>query len=340
MARIDDAIKNLTVEELDLLNSDPEMLAEFKKKYGDEKTSMIGKAWDALKLPEELSREGLGMIADAVPGAEPTGNVVRDVALNTPKILAETLADTAPEFISRDAIVTAGALKGAKLAAPVAKAAGRQLAKGAEAISGLEYKDPGILRKAFSNRKIISGPSSEKVRGMYEGLIDKSQVRQTFARSTDPKDLVKEAMQAIDEGTLTPSEALIARRTLDKIKKTLPDYSFREMRDAFDGIAKTITKDADVAFSAAKKTDALRNIFPQNKLGGTSIAKSFLGSLAGIAPMAAMSPLVQGSVATGLGIGSRAVAPLLEHSLITGAGVGVASRGLQELLDLAERFRR
>ena len=97
----------------------------------------------------------------------------------------------------------------------------------------------------------------------------------------------------------------MARRALDEAKKSMPSYSYRETRQLFDKIAKTISKEADAAFTKAVKTDAIRNLFPTNKSGGTSIFKSVLGSIAGLVPLAAMSPVVQGAVATGIGAASR-----------------------------------
>lgn len=314
--------------------TDPALLAQLN---ATDQPGLVHRAWDALAIPEQKSKEGLRMLADMVPQPEPTGNLPADIVKGAPRILTDSLAETAPGFISRGAIVTAGALKAGQLGAPLAEAAGRQLAKGAEAISGLEYKNPGILKDAFNDRKVLMGPTSDKVGAMYEGMTNPDQIRKSFARSTDSKALVDEAMQAVDDGSLTSAEALVARRTLDKIKKSLPDYSYRQMRDSFDGIAKTISADADAAFSQAKKTDALRNFFPQNKLGGTSIAKSFLGTLAGVFPTLAMSPAIQGATATGLGeVSSKILAPLMSASIRTGGATGA----LAELLAMARQNTR
>lgn len=311
--RVKDSITGKTIVlKGDSPPTDIELEEIFSSIHGDgqdatKERNLIQKGWDALAVPEKMSREGLGKMADMVPEGELTGNMVADIARGTPKVLAETLAEAAPSFVSRGSLLTAGVLKGAKVAAPLAKMAGRQIAKAAEGISGLEYKTPGILEEAAKDSKLIFSPGKESAGKKFAEFMDKTKIRKSFGRATSPKELIDDAMNAFDEGTLTPQEAVIARQTLDGVKKTLPRHSYNEMRATFDSIAKTISKEADAAFSRGVKADALRNIFPQNKLGGSSIAKGILGFLGGVAPSMAMSPLVQGSIATGTGVLSRLV---------------------------------
>lgn len=283
---------------------------------------LIRKGWDALAIPEQMSRKGLGMMADMVPTGEMSGNMVADIARGTPKVIAETFAEAAPSFISRGSIVTGGMLKGAKMAAPLVKAAGRQIAKGAEAISGLEYKTPGILTQAANDSSLIFAPGTKKAAEKFSEIMDKSKIRPSFGRATNPGDIIQEAMKAADEGSLTPQEAVIARQTLDSIKKTVPRFAFNNMRDVFDSVAKTISKEADAAFSRGVKADALRNLFPQNKLGGTSIAKSALGSIAGVGPLVAMSPMAQGVVATLLGLARSPAGAFVSNPIGAGTTIG------------------
>ena len=294
---------------------------------------ILKQSFEALAIPERLSRQGLGMLAKTIPGVEPTGNLARDIALNVPKVAAETLAEAAPGFISRGQILTAGGLKFAKGVAPVIKGAAKGIAKGAEAISGLEYKTPRILSEIAAKPGILFGPGARKVGAKYAEAMNKANIRPSFGRATSPKELLDDALKAADEKTLTPEEALIARQTLDGIKKSIPRYSYHQMRETFDNIAKTITKEADSAFRKAIKSDAIRNIFAQNKLGGSSIAKLTLGSLAGsgigyagggglgVIPLMAMSPIVQGSLAAGAGIGARGLAQLAAQPRFTSASL-------------------
>lgn len=288
------------------------------------------KGWDALAVPEQKSREGLKMIADAVPSAEPTGNVVRDVALNTPKVLADTVAEVAPSFIDRNAIVTSGLLEGANAARPLTRAAGRAVAKGAEAISGLEYKTPGILREAFSDPTLISAPG-KKAAGELYGATDDA-IRQQLKEISNPLDQVEKALEFAKDGSLNPKEALEARKSLDASRKKVSGSFYRYARETLDTIAKQETKMADAAYARGVKADALRNPLPQNKFGGTSVAKSLGGFFTGLIPMASMSPLVQGTLATALGMGSRAIAPLLQTGLESGALTGAGLSAIQRLL--------
>ena len=304
---------------------------------------LIRKGWDALAIPEKKSREGLRMLADFVPNPEPTGQegfiskavraaipltdiipqgTMGDLARGTPRIMADTFAEAAPPFVSRGSIVTTGVLGGAKMAAPLVKAAGRQIAKGAEAISGLEYKTPGILTQAANDSSLIFAPGTKKAGEKFAEIMDKSKIRPSFGRATNPGEIIQEAMKAADDGSLTPQEAVIARQTLDSIKKTVPRFAFNNMRDVFDSVAKTISKEADAAFSRGVKADALRNLFPQNKLGGTSIAKSALGSIAGVGPLVAMSPMAQGVVATLMGLARGPAGALISSPIGAGTTIG------------------
>lgn len=315
-------------EEFELLSLERER-AMASSSRTDNKKGIIGKTWDALSVPEKMSREGLEKMAGVIPEFEPTGNMVRDIAFNTPRILANTVAEAAPSFISPESIVTAGTLKAGKFAKPLIKAGGRGIAKVAEGISGLEYKTPGVLTEAAKDATLMWGKGTKKAGKLFDELADKGRIRKTFARATSPKDLLDEALNAADDGSLTPEEALVARRTLDKIKKTLPDYSFRQMRETFDSIAKTKSAQADKAFSRAVKADALRTPFATNKSGGTSIAKGFLGTLAGGVPNALMSPFLQALVASGVGLGARGAGKL--------ASVPRAGTTIGALLNLANR---
>src|SRR3990167_199115 len=116
MPNIDDAINSLSEEELDLLNSDTQLMSDFKNKYSGKtetpQTGIIQKSWNALGKPEQLSREGLTKLSGMVPNPEPTGNMAMDIMKGTPRVIGDTLAETAPGFVSRGSILTAGALKG------------------------------------------------------------------------------------------------------------------------------------------------------------------------------------------------------------------------------------
>lgn len=296
-------------------------------------TGTMQKLWDALAVPEKMSRKGLGMMAGAIPDAPITGNTPLDVALGAPKIMVDTVAEAAPGFVSRGSILTAGLLKGAKAAAPAAKALGRWVGKGAEGISGLEYKTPGVLAAAAEDPTLIFGKGKAAAGQAFEAIKNNANVRPSFLEATSHGELLQDAKAALTAGTLSPEEALIARRAVDKAWNTIPRDSAIYLREQFDKIAKPLSKSADAGFQRAVKSDALRQIFAQNKTGGTSIAKNILGILGGGIPNVAMSPIVQGAAATGLGAAAKGLAPLARNAVRSGAMFG----GAYSLKDLKKR---
>ncbi len=291
---------------------------------------LIRKGWDALAVPERMSREGLGMLAEMVPEGNMSGNMAADIARGTPKVLAETLAEAAPSFISRGSIVTGGLLKGAKMAAPAIKTTGKALAKWGEAASGLEHKTPGVLAEAFKDPKLMFGKGKEAAGKMFEGLLDEAKIRPEFLKPISNEEVVNQAMKFAEEGALSPQEAIIARRSLDAIKKTIHPLGFRRARDAFDSVAKTISKDADKAFSRAIKSEALRSPFALNKTGGASAFKLGTGLVTGTLKM--QSPAFQGGLASLLGLVSKGVSPVVGLPFGQQTAIGA-------LVDLLKRRR-
>lgn len=262
--------------------------------------------WGALAVPEQLSREGLTQLSEMVPKPEPTGNLPMDVLYGAPRIAAETLAEGAPSFISRESIVGGVAAK----ALPLVGMAGRYAGKGLEAISGLEYKTPGILSEAAKDAGLIFAKGREAAKPMFAGLTKGQDIRPAMLQATKREQLLEESINAVRNMDMTPAEALIARRNLDKMRNSMPEKAFRYWRDIFDNTAKTVSREADAAYSRGIKADELRRFLPVNKMGGTSIAKSALGSIAGLAPLAVMSPLLQGAAATIGGLGYRGASTL------------------------------
>lgn len=284
----------------------------------------VGNAWEALGEPERVSRQGLQAATDLIPQPPPevmakmTGNPIvdfarggREATLIGAKAGMQALTDVAPTFISAPSLLTGGVLGGVKLAgklatSPLGRAVGGKVADVAEGISGLEYKTPGVLKEAAKDASLFTGPGTDDISPLYKKLVESGRIRPSFARSTDAKSLVDEALAAVDDGSLTPEEGLIARQTLDGIKRSIPKYAFSQMRETFDTIAKKATAGMDAAFRKSVMSDALRTPFPVNKGGGSSIMKGALGAVSKTLPF--MSPMVQGATATGIGAISRAAA--------------------------------
>jgi hypothetical protein len=312
----------------------------------------VGKAWDALAVPEAKSREGLNAVARAVnryfPGGDPSApqaapanelmgvpglkpnKLVVDLAKGAPKALAESVAETAakvaPPFVSRGSILTAGVLGGLKAASPV----GRALARAAEGWSGLEYKNPGILKEAANDASLIFAPGKDKAGLIYEAATNRANVPAELKAAMTHPEMVKAGKEALDAGQLSPDGALVARQSLDAIKKTMPRGNYIELRDAFDKIAKGITAEADAAYARGLKADALRGVLPVNKGGGTSIAKSAIGALMGKMGLPLMSPIVQGATATAVGAATRNIPGLSAAAGVVPQATSALARRIQK----------
>lgn len=231
------------------------------------------------------------------------------------------------------------------LLAPLAKTVlsplGRGIANTLERTSGLTYKTPGVLREAFADSGLQSAPGIAEVRPAYKaakaaaGSIDGLVGSESSPILTPHMDIINKSLELAKEGKLSPAAAQTARMSLDAVKDSFPDEAVKNMRSFFDKTVKSSEglAAADKAFSRAIKADALREAFPVNKGGGTSIMKlvtgvgatKFLGPAGIAADAALLSPAVQGAMATGAGIASRNLpAPLL--TLLTSKALREASQ--------------
>lgn len=317
----------------------------FAKASGDSspRPSIPKRAWDALKVPEQKSREGLKMMASLMP-ANVTGNLSRDVAANAPRLMTETLSEVAPGFISRGAMLTSGALKGigatGKVLKPILKGAGRQL----ESASG---SMPGTLEKAYKDPTLIISKGKEIASPIYEeGKAVGGAVRTKLIEISEPKKLVDEAMKLVKKGKLNPTEALSARKALDQVKKKVTKDFFLYAREKLDGVAKQVFEKADIAHKRGMMAESLRNILPQNKYGGASAFKMGIipalsglggyvagppGATAGAALGAGLlSPIVQGAFATTGGIVARRLAPIVSQAGKVGSTAGGVVSGMKK----------
>lgn len=327
-------------EEFELLRLERERSMSSSNKSGDapKEKGIISKAWDALSIPEKKSREGLNLIADAIPSAEMTGNIVRDVALNSPKAIAETLAVTAPDFISRGSIATAGLLKGGKMAAPLIKGVGKAAAKAAEGISGLEYKTPGVLSEAAKDPTLIFSKGKKAASDLYETARTEMGGSNIFKGMYKPEEIVDAAKDYMAKGgVLEPSEGLAFRKAIDKLLKSgrYVKDELMALRKEGDLIAKRseAVKMADPIYARGVRAEALRLPFAQNKTGGSSIAKGILGVLGGGLPNVAMSPLFQGMTATSVGALAKLASKMGESPIRSAAASNSAVFNLLRILN-------
>lgn len=326
MSNIDDVINTLSSDELDTLNSDPQLLADFKKKYSDpapQSKGMLGQAWEDLKVPEEKSREGLNMIVNAgvrgqnwlanktgLPiGTEPTGNMARDMAANTPRMIGESVAQVAPSFVSRGAIVTGGLLKAAPYVMDAVGAPAEWAADQAGKQSGLINKGKNLLKEAFQKPLLMFGRGKDAANAMYSEVQGPAglQIGKTLASIREPGKFVDKALELADSGGLGTDEALMARRELDAMQKTVTKTFYRKAREVFDNIAKQDYTGADEAYHMADKSEALRSLSAINKTGKTQSALKGAAMLLKPATSVLYSPIVQSGIASTLGAAYKGV---------------------------------
>jgi hypothetical protein len=268
------------------------------------------------------------------------------------KIRPGTLTpSSAQEQIGSNA-ATEGALAGlSPIVSPIASKFGRGVGNVLERTSGSVYKTPGVLRSAFNDPSLFTAPGVEEVRPVYkaakaaagdlENLLGNEGTVAHKAKVTfenlfpslpktvqeaeltpnliDHRRIVTKALKLAKTGKINPAEAQTARMSVDALNDSgaYSNESINGLRGFFDKLAKSDNgiKAGDIAYQRAIKADALREAFPVNKGGGTSIAKLVPSLLAtkllnpaGIALDAMMfSPAVQGLAATGAGIGTRAM---------------------------------
>ena len=306
------------------LNQQPVENTIEKPKTGMEQfKSMLG---DKLKLPEKMSREGLGMLTEKLtPSREQIESGKVGVGGIAARTAGETLSEVAPSFVSPASIVTSGVMAGAKAALPLAKPLLSTIAKpiqeGAEKLSGLAYRTPDALKKVFERPSLFFGKGIENARKTYEMAKGQSPVRAEFQELMTKSDFVTKVMEAAKDGTATAEEALEGRKALDSIRKSLSDVGYRKSREVLDLIAKQKFAEADKIYQDAIVSEAIRTLAPFNKTGSPSIVKMTLG---GFKPLLIpfMSPVGQGLIASGLGLTAKTVSSAVQNPEL-GALVGV-----------------
>lgn len=269
---------------------------------------------ELIHLPEKKSREGLGMIAKALPEAGSTRNVPLNAAIGTPRVVAETLAESAPGFISPESLALGAATKGLSYGRPLARMAGRGLASQLESLSGAQA---GSLPAAFNNARTMFRPGIKAAKPAYEAArAEASGMKSLFKGMYKPEEIVDTASNYIAKGgKLEPTEALMYRKALDKLLKSgryVKDelFSLREEADAMAKASKNIAS-GDVKHIRGLYAESLRKLLPQNVGRSTSAFKtgimtalSQMGAPGKLA-LTAMSPAAMGLASTGAGLATR-----------------------------------
>ena len=280
------------------------------------------KAYKLLSIPQEKAKAGLGMLSEKVPSPTVTGNLPLDILKGTPRVAAETLAEAAPAFVSPESLATAGALRSAKAAGPIVKPMLRYAGKQAESFSNVAE---GALERAYNNASLIFSKGKKAAGKIYKSA---KSVGGPVDELTDEilthKEIVEKAEKLANDKKLSAAAAQIARHSLDALfkSKQYGKDAILKKRSFFDAAVKKNKKlsNADRIYRDAVSAESLRNLFPQNKLGGASpfrmaVAQAFAllpgGQYLKYGALPLTSPLAQGLAATGAGIaGRRFISPL------------------------------
>lgn len=321
-----------------IVQKHPEYASQVQFEQPTAMSQAFKKAWNALAVPEQMSRQGLTELSNLIPSGEQVGTGPLGTMANAAKAGTEAVAQVAPSMISRGALLTSGGLGALKAAAPAIKAVGGAIGKGAESLSGLEYKTPGVLAEAFKDPTLIFGKGKKAVGEAYQAAkAATEEMRPIFSQATSHKDVIDAGLKYAKVGTLNPAEALASRQSLDAMRKTIPKASFENLRKIFDKIAKPIFEDPDSQFARAIRSEALRLIAPQNKLGGASTAKiamgTFLPKMLGVS-----SPVVQGATASGLGTAAKGAAALQKNPQVVAGLSAIADNLPKQIPPSLKRF--
>ena len=314
----------------------PVVPIKLPKKTAMEKAGDVaGKAFNYLSKPEELARKGLTSIAESIPEQEfgkpktfkPTfgmsgkevtvpPSVLADVIEGSPKVIAETLAEVAPEFVSRESILTAGASKALPLLAKPLNVVGKGIGRTLESLSGLQHKTPGVLAELTNDPALFIGKGKDAARELYKAVQNPDLIRDEIKMITVPRAFIRKALTLVKGGDITPEEALEARKVVDEFGRTMPAVAKKAIRNVFDLIAKQKFEEADKAYARAVKSEAVRSFFGFTKSGDTSTAREFFSL---VKPFAGgfMSPMVQGAGAASVGVAKKAISPFVNEPVLS-----------------------
>lgn len=284
-----------------------------------------------LQVPEQMASEGLkGLTNIGVSGqnklaaltkfpigSEPTGNLPRDIIFGTPKIVGETLAETAPGFVSRGAILSAAA-------GPVLQALGKPvnvirqgIERELESASGIGPKAEGALEAHYQDPSLLFSKGREAAKEIYGAAKQAAGSSEELTNELlNHKEVIEKAADLLKEGNLNPSAAQTARKSVDALmnSRQYPKETLLRFRNMFDQVAKSNENlsEADRVFQRATYADAIRHLLPQNKYGGTSAFKTLLlmaspTRYGEAITLPLLSPMLQGIGAAGAGIAARAI---------------------------------
>jgi hypothetical protein len=322
-----------TIKSIDIL---PSIVSGAKKIYeGTTETLMPPKNIESLKRLMDVRAGQYGLSRTAQKAGEYLSKAAEKAVMSekTPKAVKLLYkyrpGDLTPSSFQEQigSVPIAEGISGivGKAITPVLKPIGRGVSSLLERTSGLSYKTPGILKEVYRDPSLFLAGGTEKVKPIYtEAKKAAGKITGLIGEEGHPSlirnvQTVRKALSLAKEGKLNPSEAQVARRAVDALGESgsYEIESVKNLRDYFDKIAKSSEqlKAADVAYSRAKKAEALREVFPVSKGGGTSIMKlvtglgaaKFLNPAGIVLDALLLSPAVQGIASIGAGTVYRAL---------------------------------
>lgn len=270
--------------------------------------SIGSKAWESLAVPAQTASKILGGLASHVPEGKVTGNLPADIARGTPKILANTAAQALPGFVSRGALLTAGASKALQALRPVGSVIGQGVAGQLESATGA---NPGSLARAWNDPTLMFAEGKQAASPLYEAGKTGGKMAENLSKIPLKEDFLDVASKLADDGKLPPETALEGRKMASKLLskgggKYTEDF-LRGLIDKFDTVAKS-SQDisaGDATFKRGLDAASLRKLVPQNKYGGASAFKMGIMGLLGPQFAGVLSPAVHGALATVGGVGAK-----------------------------------
>lgn len=322
MALIDDLEK----EGYDVSQITPELISSLEKEGYDvsglqrpaaqtpKPQGKLRKAYETAKIPMQKSREGLKMIEDMTK-VEPTGNVVRDVALNIPSVAAGSLAEVAPSFVSPESVATGGIGRLAKAAIGTAKGAAAALraeqsalkaTKGMEQLSGAQ---PGTMVEAVKDPLLAFRKGADAAGEFYEAGKSGHQALNLGNKAPTLDRIYQVGKKALETGELNPRQALQLRKALRAMQKGKgydKDIIAQEIKKVQEILKNSKSmSEADQVFIKGLKAESARTLFPQTTTGKPGVVRT---AIMGKFPPAAtiFSPAAQAAMGAGVGMVARA----------------------------------
>jgi len=274
-------------------------------------------AWAGLGVPEEMSRSGLNQMMDlqnkaqnfaaektGLPiGTEPTGNLPRDIAANVPRIAGESIAEVAPSFIDRNAILIGMGGMAMKAGGMAAGKILPKLAPTLEAGSGLQK---GTLVEAFKDPGMIADFGSKlKASALYNEIKEGASVPKHLR--TNAK-VVSDAMNNMSQGKmLSAPDAFEARKAVNALMKS-KNYPIDDLLKTKEGLEAMVlgsVKEADKLYRRAILGEQMRNYARLNQSGKPGpISGAIISKIPFMAPL--ISPVVHGAGVSAAGAASKA----------------------------------